>query len=72
MMQSHFGYNLRQLRRKAGLSQVALAARAGIANTTLCQYEREHQEPRVRIAYRLAVSLGTSMDTLCTERIRSD
>ena len=53
------GRLLRQLRRQHGLSQEALADRAGISLTTMARLERKPRTPcRTRTLARLAAALG--------------
>jgi transcriptional regulator with XRE-family HTH domain len=54
------GKILRDLRRTAGLSQEALAERAGIHSTYVSQIERGLKSPTVRMLGKLAKALGTT------------
>ncbi len=54
---------LRVARLAAGLRQQELAAAVGIADSTLCIYERG-REPQVRVALRLAAALGVPVEDL--------
>lgn len=51
-------YNLRRLRAAKGLSQVRLAADAGVDKTFVGQVEREERSVSVDILEKLAVALG--------------
>ncbi len=50
-----------ELRRKAGLTQAALAEKVGVGVNTIARYERGEMEPSLKIAHVIAEVLG------CTE-----
>jgi excisionase family DNA binding protein len=52
------GRRLRQLREAAGLSQLALAARTGLAHETICTLERGRRAPLAETVRQLAHGLG--------------
>jgi transcriptional regulator with XRE-family HTH domain len=56
-----FAERLRALRREAGLSQPALAARSGVGLSTLRQYEYGLREPTYGTLVKLAGGLGVSL-----------
>lgn len=58
------GCRIRQLRQAKKLSQEELAKRVGVSKGTIYRYESNLQEPTFRIATKLAVNLGTSLDYL--------
>ena len=55
-----FGSQVRSLREQAGLSQEALAARAGIHRTYMGGVERGERNPCLRNILRLAEALGVA------------
>jgi transcriptional regulator with XRE-family HTH domain len=57
---------LRRLRESNGLSQEALAKKAGVTREYVNKLEAGHSDPSVRIALRLAQALGVSIATLVT------
>lgn len=59
-----FGRLVRTERRKAGLTQDDLAARAGIGQSTLSSYESGVVEPSLRNAALVATALQLSLDDL--------
>jgi transcriptional regulator with XRE-family HTH domain len=59
-----FGTRLKCLRTRAGLTQAALAERAGVPLTTLRNWEHDRREPLVSTAGKLARALGVSLDLL--------
>jgi transcriptional regulator with XRE-family HTH domain len=59
---TNFGKKLRVLRNRAGLTQRALAARAGIFRTTIDRIERELQEPYWSVVIAIAQALNTTPD----------
>jgi transcriptional regulator with XRE-family HTH domain len=59
-----FGETLAGLRERAGLTQVQLAAQAGVSIDSLRRWEQDRNLPRVDDAYRLAAALGVSLDRL--------
>ena len=52
------GALLRQARRDAGLSQVALAARAGVTQSVISAYESEHRQPSLPTLAALVEAAG--------------
>jgi transcriptional regulator with XRE-family HTH domain len=52
---------LRSVRRAAGLSQRALAERAGTSAAAVCQYERGERIPRVDTLRRLLAAAGADL-----------
>lgn len=57
-----FGEKLRELRDAAGLTQLALAAAAGVPIGTVRDYEQGSRDPLLSNAQRLAKALGASLD----------
>lgn len=53
-----------ELRRKAGLTQAALAEKAGVGVNTIARYERGEMEPSLKIAHIIAQILGCTEDEL--------
>jgi len=67
VMVESIGARLRRLRQLRGLSQLALAERAGLRQHTISQIESGTRDGRhivLETAIRLAWGLGTSIDTL--------
>lgn len=59
------GANIKRLRDAAGLTQIELAQRAGIADHLLIsRWERGRHEPEARWLPRLAAALDCSLDEL--------
>ena len=56
------GLSLRRARRRAGLSQRALAAATGIAQPTIARIERGSEEPRVTTLSRLLAACGHRLE----------
>lgn len=62
---------IKELRRKAGLTQVELADSVGVAQNVVSQWETEVALPRVRQLPELAQVLGCNIDELFTEEVRA-
>ena len=63
------GHRLRQLRRERGLSQAALAGRAGVSLTAVARLERQRHAPcRGWTIGRLARALGEPPATMTVQR----
>ena len=60
-----FGANVRRLRLKGGLSQAALAKRAGISPNYVGTLERGLQNPSLKTLERLAKGLECTMAETC-------
>lgn len=58
------GEKIKALRKQSGLSQVELAAKAGIAVNSLRLYEAGKREPKIDAVARLADALGVSKQEL--------
>lgn len=58
---STIGYNLRKLRKKYGMTQKGLAARARITQGTLSLYESDQIRPKIQVLSRLADAFGVSV-----------
>lgn len=56
---------IKELRKKAGLSQTALAERLGVKQNTISDWESEKFEPGVEKLAKLAEIFGVSIDELC-------
>ena len=54
----YFGPNVRRLRIEAGMTQAQLAAAADLADATVSRIERNRLVPSIRLAERIARSLG--------------
>lgn len=62
--QQQFGRVLRRRREEAGLSQEALAGRAGLHRNYVGLLERGERTPSIEVVRRLASGLGTTMTSL--------
>jgi predicted transcriptional regulator len=58
------GSSLRKSRRRAGLTQRALAARTGVAQPTIGRIERGREDPRLSTVERLLLACGETIETL--------
>jgi transcriptional regulator with XRE-family HTH domain len=67
-----FSERLRSLREAAGLSQYALAKRAGLSKQALSRLESEAREPNWVTVQRLAAALGQSCEAFADPDIASD
>jgi transcriptional regulator with XRE-family HTH domain len=67
--QMNFGLNLKLARTAAGMTQMELAGRLGIAQKQLSRYERGEQAPSVEMAVKIADVLGVDMNTLTKREI---
>jgi len=54
---------IRDARRRAGLTQVELASRAGTSQATISAYEHGRKEPSVETLSRLLAATGTRLTT---------
>ena len=63
-IQPKFGKRIARARKRAKLSQMELAEKAGIGNAYLCQLEHGDGSPSVELAARLADLLGTTLARL--------
>jgi putative transcriptional regulator len=70
-MDSAFGYKLRAARQQQGLSQSALARKAGLTEKTVLRIESGTSLPRMHTAYLLAQAVGISLGELVDEPHRS-
>ena len=57
---------IRDLRREQGLSQEELARRCGVSRQTINAIENNKYDPTLALAFRLAQTLGTTVDQLFT------
>jgi transcriptional regulator with XRE-family HTH domain len=55
---------LKQLRGKRGMSQEALAAKAGISRSYLAKLETAKHDPTLTVLEKLARALGVTIETL--------
>lgn len=53
------GERIRAARKKAGLTQVELAARLGVPYQSVGQWERDVRRPKLQTLQRIALALGT-------------
>ena len=66
------GQRIRAAREARALSQVSLAAAAGISQGYLSQLEHDEREPTLSIAARVANALGVSVDELAAVEMAPD
>ena len=59
-----FGKRLRELRKEKGYTQAEFAARVGIAQNTLSQFENEIAMPSIPVLIAIAQTLDVSTDFL--------
>jgi transcriptional regulator with XRE-family HTH domain len=62
-----FGEALKRFRERAGLTQAALAERAGLPLRSVQNWEISHREPRIDGLKRLARALGVTVDRLIAD-----
>lgn len=62
-----FGQTVRHLRRRAGLTQMALAQKARLSLRSVQNWEQGHRIPRVGTLLALAKALGLSVDDLLAD-----
>ena len=55
------GITLREARRRGGLTQADLAARAGTSQATISAYENGHKQPSVETLVRLLAATGARL-----------
>jgi transcriptional regulator with XRE-family HTH domain len=55
---------MKELRKKAGMSQGELSKKAGLSLDTISRYERGDREPRVSDLQRIAIALSCSANDL--------
>jgi len=65
-VQRRFGERLREIRRKAGLSQEDLALEAGLDRTYISSVERGERNISLQNIAKLANALGVQLGTLFT------
>ncbi len=59
------GLRIKDRRERLNLSQQTLAEKSGVYSTTIGRIERGDLCPSIDIIFRLAISLGVSIDYLC-------
>jgi transcriptional regulator with XRE-family HTH domain len=64
-----FAERLRELRKRAGLTQAQLAQSSGVPLGSIRNYEQGQREPYWNVAFRLASALGVSVESFsdCVE-----
>lgn len=70
-IEQQFGNVIRDRRTKAGLSQEALAEKAGLHRNHVGLVERGLRSPSIEVVRRLATGLDTTMSSLIRELERS-
>lgn len=58
------GDRIRQLRKKQGLSQEQVAAKAKIDLTTLNEIENGNRNPSIRTVYKISLALNVNLSNL--------
>jgi transcriptional regulator with XRE-family HTH domain len=66
-LQQQFGTLVRRRREAAGVSQEALAAKAGLHRTYISLLERGQRMPSIEVVRKLAAALDTTMASLMAE-----
>lgn len=61
------GQRLKDLRKRHGFTQVELANKIEVSESTISRYERDEIEPTITTAYRMAIAFGCSIDYLVKE-----
>lgn len=56
--------NLAAIRKQKGISQVELAKHLGVVRSTICQYEKEKNEPDLKMLVKIADYFDISVDEL--------
>lgn len=59
--------NIRNLRKKAGFTQVQLAEKLSVTQAAVSQWEQGLRYPNIALAIKLAALLGCTIDELLTE-----
>lgn len=67
-----FGSRVKAARQALGWQQSELAERAQITQQSICRYEKGNHEPTLRVAIRLAATLGMSLDELAQDEIAEE
>jgi transcriptional regulator with XRE-family HTH domain len=65
-----FAEKLKELREQAGLSQSAVAERAGLALRSIQNWEQGHRTPRAEAILAIAGAIGAPVEALLTEIAR--
>ena len=63
-MEATYGKRIRETRKKAGMTQIELAQRSGIALSSIRRYERGVRDPRLEALRRIAVVLDVTVNDL--------
>ena len=58
---------LRELRKRKGLTQAAVADKMGLTRVAITQYEMGVRTPKIDIAYKLARIYGVKVDDLVSK-----
>lgn len=61
---------LREIRKKAGLTQEKLAELIGVSRSTVTRWENENIYPDVRVILRVAQVLQCNVDSLLPEEVK--
>ncbi len=62
-----FGQMIKRLREQAGLSQTALAKKAGLSVRSIQNWEQGHRVPRAQVVLTLARAIGVPVEQLLSE-----
>lgn len=54
--------NIKNLRFLANMSQTELAKKIGVSRETICRVESNKSNPSLELAYKIAKTLGTSIE----------
>ena len=64
-----FAENLKQLRKKSGMTQLELSKKLGTVHSTISMYERGEREPDLDTINRIAKIFGVSADYLLGQKV---
>lgn len=59
---------IRYYRRMKGLTLKCLAEKTGLTEPSLCRYEHDQREMKIKTAARIAAALGIRMEDLVNEK----
>lgn len=69
ILESHFGSNLRYLRKRANITLEELSRRLNVSKSSLSEYETRKTYPPLDVCRRLAVHFGVSLDAFDKENL---
>lgn len=66
-----FAIILKELRELKGITQTELAKNIGASRSSICRYEKGEMSPDIRVAKKIADSLGTTVEYLSGSDLKS-